>query len=315
MSNENKFDPISRVAKAINVFVSKPIERRNFFKNTSGILAALSFGGLFKPKTAKAMSFEAFFQQHYRRLTDADKKKILARLEKETKEEYGVDVTIEDTQPLPGVKFGYFLNLLKCNGNRKCVEACQKENNLDPSITYIKVLEMSRSTFDLDHSDQFYSGTVPKPGKFYMPVQCQQCDNAPCVKACPISATWKEKDGIVVIDYNWCIGCRYCMVACPYEARSFNFKKPEPKAINPKQNYLSNRVRPRGVVEKCTFCLQRTRKGLYPACMEACPTGARKFGNMLDPKSEVSTLFKEKKLYILKEELNTIPSFYYYFDE
>ena len=97
---------------------------------------------------------------------------------------------------------------------------------------------------------------------------------------CPVEATWKDPDGIIVVDYDWCIGCRYCMAACPYDARRFNFSKPKLTAdqMNPNQGYLSNRVRPRGVVEKCTFCLHRTREGKYPACLEVCPTGARVFG-------------------------------------
>lgn len=310
---------LERIASAIEVKLSEPVEKRSFLKigaATAGVAAAVA-SGLMSSKDAKAagLSFDAFFQKHYKKLSDEDKKRVMARLERETKEDYGVDVKIEDTPPLNGVKFGYFLNLLKCNGNRLCVEACRKENNLDESVSYIKVLEMDRGHFNLEKSDRFYTGTVPKPGKFYLPVQCHQCENAPCVKACPIQATWTEKEGVVVIDYNWCIGCRYCMVACPYEARSFNFKKPVVKNINPKQGYLSNRVRPIGVVEKCTFCLHRTRKGLNPACLEACPTGARKFGNLLDPNSEVSVIFREKKLYILKEELNTLPRFFYYFDE
>lgn len=315
-TDEKAFDPVDRVVKAVEVYAKKPTERRGFLKQIATLAAAATSASVFTDAKASGLSFDAFFQKHYRELTPEAKKKVMERLEKETKEDYGVSVKIGDPPPMDGVQFGYFLNLLKCNGNRLCVEACRKENNPDESISYIKVLEMDRGHFNLDKSDRYYTGTVPKPGKFYMPVQCHQCDNAPCVKACPVEATWKEKDGIVVIDYNWCIGCRYCMVACPYEARSFNFKTPKPiDPINPDQGYLSNRMRPKGVVEKCTFCLHRTRKGLNPACLEACPTGARKFGNLLDPKSEVSTIFREKKLYILKEELNTLPRFYYYFDE
>ena len=181
-------------------------------------------------------------------------------------------------------------------------------------MAYIKVIEMDSGSLNLEKA-QDYEGTVLNQASTTCPCNVTSA-KIPCVKACPIEATWPEKDGIVVIDYDWCIGCRYCQAACPYEARRFNFKTPEiPKEkINPKQGYLSNRIRPKGVVEKCTFCLHRTRKGEYPACMEACPTGARKFGNILDPKSEVSIILKEKKVFVLKEELNTIPRFFYYFD-
>jgi len=145
-------------------------------------------------------------------------------------------------------------------------------------------------------------------------VQCQQCENPPCVSACPVEATWKESDGIVVIDYDWCIGCRYCAAACPYWARKFNFSKPglAKDQINPNTHYLSNRPREKGVMEKCTFCLQRTRQGRQPACQEACPTGARIFGNLLDPNSEIRYILKTKKVFRLKEELNTEPKFWYY---
>jgi molybdopterin-containing oxidoreductase family iron-sulfur binding subunit len=132
-----------------------------------------------------------------------------------------------------------------------------------------------------------------------------------------VHATWQEPDGITVIDYNWCIGCRYCMAACPYEARRFNWKKPElePEEINPDMGYLSNRIRPKGVVEKCHFCLHRTRRGLNPACMEVCPTGARVFGNMLDPNGKIAYILKTKRVYVLKEEAKTIPRFYYFFEK
>jgi len=161
-----------------------------------------------------------------------------------------------------------------------------------------------------------YDGDVPNPDKFYLPVQCQQCDEPPCVDVCPVEATWKEKDGIVVVDYNWCIGCRYCEAACPYHARRFNWTKPVIPAaeVNPDQGYLSNRIRPQGVMEKCTFCLHRTREGLLPACLEACPTGARVFGNLLDPNSEIRAVLETKRVFVLKEELGTKPSFFYFFD-
>lgn len=162
-----------------------------------------------------------------------------------------------------------------------------------------------------------YAGAVPKKGKYYMPVQCQQCDHPPCVSVCPVEATWKEADGIVVVDYDWCIGCRYCEAACPYHARRFNWSKPEIPAeeINPDQGYLSNRIRPQGVMEKCTFCLHRTRNGRLPACLEACPTGARVFGNMADPESDIRKVLENRRVFVLKEELGTRPRFFYFFDK
>ena len=185
-------------------------------------------------------------------------------------------------------------------------------------MQYIRVLELPKGTLDVDQSDHYYDGkTVPHDGMYYMPVQCHQCADAPCVKVCPVEATWTEPDGITVVDYDWCIGCRYCEAACPYWARRFNFSQPEiPKdQINPNMGYLSNRIRHKGVMEKCTFCLHRTREGRMPACLEACPTGARKFGNILDPNSEVSQILKSKRVFILKEEAGTHPRFFYYFDE
>jgi molybdopterin-containing oxidoreductase family iron-sulfur binding subunit len=125
-----------------------------------------------------------------------------------------------------------------------------------------------------------------------------------------------EPDGIVVVDYDWCIGCRYCMAACPYWARHFNWTTPEipPEEINTNTHYLGNRPRPKGVVEKCHFCIQRTRKGQQPACQEACPTGARVFGNLLDPDSEIRYILANKTVFRLKEDLGTEPKFWYYTD-
>jgi Fe-S-cluster-containing dehydrogenase component len=153
------------------------------------------------------------------------------------------------------------------------------------------------------------------PAYYYMPVQCQQCEKPPCVKVCPVKATWQEKDGIVVVDYNWCIGCRYCEAACPYHARRLNFGKPQvpSRELNPDMGYLSNRPRYMAVMGKCTFCLHRTRIGRYPACIEVCPTGARKFGHLNDPDSEVRKIIENERVYVLKEELGTVPKFYYVF--
>jgi molybdopterin-containing oxidoreductase family iron-sulfur binding subunit len=122
-------------------------------------------------------------------------------------------------------------------------------------------------------------------------------------------------DVFVVIDLNWCIGCRCCMAACPYDARRFNWGEPELAAeeFNPDTHYLGNRPRPIGVVEKCTFCIQRVRNGRYPACAEICPVGARKFGNLLDPGSEIRQIMAQKRVFTLKAEMGTEPKFYYFY--
>ncbi|RJP26830.1 MAG: 4Fe-4S dicluster domain-containing protein [Candidatus Omnitrophota bacterium] len=299
-----------------------PIDRRNFLKN--GALGAFFLGG-FAAALEPLRHFDndadlqAFIQQQYERLTPAKMEVILERLEKEIEQRYDVKANIEDPKPLPGVQYAYALNIGRCVGCRRCVHACVEENNQsrDPRIEYIRVLEMEKGTLDVEKSDHYYDHeTVPAEGKYYMPVQCHQCQNPPCVKACPVRATWQEEDGIVVVDYNWCIGCRYCEAACPYWARRFNFSTPViPKEeINPDMAYLGNRIRPRGTMEKCTFCLHRVRQGLNPQCVEACPTGARQFGNMLDPNSTIRHILNEKRVYVFKEEAGTIPRFYYWFD-
>lgn len=265
------------------------------------------------------MDMQAFLQKHYKELSSEELAAVVVRLEADTREQYGREVRIEDVRPTDGVEFGYALNLSLCIGCRQCADACHKENNHDrrTNNSYIRVFEMTQGSMDFEKGDAGYDHAVPQPGKFYLPVQCQQCENAPCVKVCPVQATWKETDGIVVVDYNWCIGCRYCEAACPYHARRFNWTKPEVPAeeINPDQAYLSNRIRPQGVVEKCTFCLHRTRKGRLPACLEACPTGARVFGNLLDPNSDIRWVLANKRVFVLKEELGTRPRFFYFFDK
>lgn len=287
--------------------------RRRFLKVLSGSATAAAAASCGDTET-----WDSFFQKHYLELDEGAKARLFERLEARVAKEHGVHVKVQDPPPIEGVSFAFAISLSLCNGNRACVHACVKENNQarDPAIQYIKVIELDRGTLDLEKGDLYYEGQVPKPGKVYLPMQCNQCDNPPCVSACPTQATWKESDGIVVIDYDWCIGCRYCMAACPYEARRFNFADPKirPEEINPHQGYLSNRLRPKGVVEKCHFCLHRTRAGGYPACAEACPTGARKFGDLNDPHSEVSQVLKTKRVFVLKEELNTIPRVFYYFD-
>ena len=257
-----------------------------------------------------------------KRLVELPKERLrgaLDALERQYTREYGAPVTVADTPAMPGVKFAYALDISRCIGCRRCVYACVEENNQsrNPEVHWIRVLQMDKDKgVDFRDADPYYRPSeVPQEGHFYVPVSCQQCRNAPCTKVCPTGATWTEPDGIVVIDYDWCIGCRYCMAACPYGARHFNWGKPTvPKdKLNTATHVLGNRPRPQGVVEKCTFCIQRTRNGRYPACVEVCPVGARKFGNLLDPDSEVRYIIEHKRVLVLKEELNTLPKFFYFY--
>ncbi len=292
------------------------LDRRNFLKGTALGLTASAL----PTKQADAGFLDAFFQEHFREMSKEEIEEVLTRLEKEYTEKYKKNVSVQATPHMPGVVFGYGLDLSRCIGCRRCVYACVGENNQsrDPQIHWISVLRFKKGEkwSDLEQSDKYYNpAVVPEPGYFYMPVQCQQCKNPPCVRACPTQATWKDPDGIVVVDYNWCIGCRYCMAACPYGARRFNWGAPKVpnEEFNPNTHYLGNRPRYKGVVEKCTFCVQRSRAGKYPACVEICPVGARKFGNLLDPNSEIRYSIENKRVFRLKEELNTHPKFYYFF--
>jgi Fe-S-cluster-containing dehydrogenase component len=297
--------------------------RRAFLRNSAVLasgMAALAASLSPLRELKDYTSVEKFLQKHYKEMTPEDMRKVLERIAREVEQQYQVRPQVRDYKPMDGVEFVYCLNLTRCIGCRKCVHACVAENNQsrNPEIQYIRVLKMPHGSLDVEKADHNYSpASVPEKGFFYMPVQCQQCKNPPCVKVCPVRATWQEPDGITVIDYDWCIGCRYCEAACPYFARRFNWTRPSiPKErLNPDMSYLGNRPRKQGVMEKCHFCIQRTRQGRYPACLEVCPAGARKFGNVLDPESEVAYILRTKRVFIqFKEELGTSPRFFYYFD-
>ena len=319
--NENtskKDDPLN--------FLKEESNRRSFLKGASLAVAAgsaaLTTGCLpsANASTTEEMKlrWQEFFKENYRLMTQDEKDQTVARLERLAKLQNGVDTQMSSAPPLEGVLYGYAFNITRCEGFMECVTACVKENNLDrkTNTQYIRIFEMEPGQLDPSTGDGQYYHEVPVDNKFYMGTQCFHCEKAPCTKACPTKATWREPDGIVVVDYDWCIGCRYCQAACPYYGRRFNWGKPEiPKEeIMTRQHYLGNRIRPMGKMEKCTFCIQRTRVGRLPACVEACPTGSRVFGNLLDPESEIRYVLKHKKVFRMKEELGTDPKFWYFID-
>ncbi|MCK0134953.1 4Fe-4S dicluster domain-containing protein [Arenibacter sp. S6351L] len=270
-------------------------------------------------KEKAQIDWEEQFKGNYKLMTDEEKQSTINRLMRSYELRTGKNISMTAENAAEDVLFGYAFNISKCQGYMNCVSACVEENNQDRNsqMQYIRIHEMKDGEgFKFDKADDNYYHEVPAEGHFYMGTQCFHCDNPPCVEVCPVQATWKEEDGLVVIDYDWCVGCRYCMAACPYDGRRFNWSKPEvpEKEINKNQHYLGNRMRKKGVMEKCTFCVQRTRKGKNPACVEACPTGARIFGNLLDPNSTIRWVLENKKVFRLKEDLGTEPKFWYFMD-
>ncbi|HSR47176.1 MAG TPA: 4Fe-4S dicluster domain-containing protein [Anaerolineales bacterium] len=196
----------------------------------------------------------------------------------------------------------------KCTGCGYCTLACRAHNDVAPGMEWNTVLE---------------SGQVAGE-QVYLPRPCMHCEQAPCVDVCPVKASVHRADGIVMMDYDRCIGCRYCEVACPYAARSFNweaFTGRNPAV--PRWGEPEVARRPRGVVEKCTFCVHRIDRGLSlgltpgvdpnatPACVVACPTGARTFGDLADSESNVSKLLAGHSWFRLREDLGTAPRVYY----
>ena len=296
--------------------------RRKFLRGAATTVAAAAGAAAGVPGAAEAFDLESFFQKHFREMSEEELQELTERLARKYTQKYGKEFRVDATGPLDGVVYGYGLDISRCIGCRRCVYACVEENNQsrDPEIHWIRVLEFERERavrgLALEEGNPYYDHEqVPAEGKIYVPISCQQCEDSPCTNVCPTGATWTEPDGIVVIDYDWCIGCRYCMASCPYGARHFNWSDPQIPAdeVNPETHYLGNRPRQRGVVEKCTFCIQRVRDGRYPACVEACPVGARKFGNLLDPDSEIRYLLKNKRTFVLKAELETRPKFFYFY--
>jgi len=197
----------------------------------------------------------------------------------------------------------------KCIGCNYCTFACQATNDIPGDAQWNTVSVEGQTT----------------KGPAYLPRPCMHCENAPCVEACPVGATYRRADGLIEMDYKKCIGCRYCQVACPYNARVFNWQDPTKlqNSYVPRWGVPEIPRRSRGVVEKCTFCAQRIDRGLAnsqvpgvdhdatPACVNACPVGARLFGDLNDPNSQVSKALAQRRSFRLREDLGTSPRVYY----
>lgn len=207
-------------------------------------------------------------------------------------------------------QWGMVIDLQKCVGCDSCTVACKVENRTPPGVSYNVVLESE-------------TGTFPNVQRMNIPRPCMQCDSPPCVSVCPVNATYKAADGTVVIDAERCIGCRYCITACPYGARSFDFGisyEPEMQGANQvtaPENGVNQGTRgesfksPIGTVRKCTFCTHRLQRGEEPACCETCIGDARYFGDLADPDSVVSRLAADPRAFRLKEDAGTGPRVYY----
>ncbi len=206
---------------------------------------------------------------------------------------------------IEGKKFAMVIDLSRCKNLKKCQSACNHVHHVNPDQNWIKVYQMQ---------------DAEKTAPYFQPTTCMHCDEPPCVKVCPVDATFKRQDGIVLIDSDRCIGCRFCMAACPYSTRVFNWDEPPMTEELSHSDYNAETSIPqkRGTVGKCDFCPDMTRMGMLPHCVSACPNGVFFFGDIIEDSvtngSETfrfSDLVKDKAGYRLMEDLGTKPSVYY----
>ncbi|SDM04250.1 prokaryotic molybdopterin-containing oxidoreductase family, iron-sulfur binding subunit [Daejeonella rubra] len=211
----------------------------------------------------------------------------------------------EERKGIEGKKFVMVIDLARCKNLKKCQEACNHAHSLNPGQNWIKVLSMQEAE---------------ESAPFWQPTTCMHCDEPPCVKVCPVDATFKRQDGLVLIDSDRCIGCRFCMAACPYSTRVFNWEEPILEEAVAAQPYSCETSMPQkiGTVSKCDFCPDMARMGELPHCVTSCPNGVFMFGDMNEDSVtngaetfRFSELIKDKAGYRLMEDLGTKPSVYY----
>ena len=210
------------------------------------------------------------------------------------------------------IRYAMVIDLKKCLAKedcKLCIDACHKTHNVPDfgnKKDEIKWIWKEEYEHAFPNKENYYLKEELKHSK--VPLFCNHCDNPPCTKVCPTKATWQREDGIVMMDWHRCIGCRYCMAACPYGSRSFNWRNPR---THIKEISTDFPTRTKGVVEKCTFCNERIAEGLLPACVEACTEKALFFGDLNDRKSNVRKLLKENFSIRRKPGLGTEPEIYY----
>ncbi len=223
---------------------------------------------------------------------------------------------LPETKPseeaLVGKRWAMVINPKACStedGCRDCIDACHRLHNVpDFGNPKDEIKWIWQVPYEGAFPEEEHEFTEEGLKGIPVTVLCNQCDTPPCVSVCPTQATWKREDGIVMMDYHRCIGCRYCMAACPYGARSFNWRDPHP-FINEENPDFPTRTR--GVVEKCNFCRERLAQGLIPACVEACQSKVLFFGDLEDPDSEVREILRSHHTIRRKPGLGTQPQVYY----